>query len=510
MKRTSLLLGVGVLLLCLDARAVWVESGYMAGEFRLRNEMALLCGPQTIIEGFSFYLADKDWHPVFPKSNEPGYAVSVSGTTATMTSKANPAAKVEQVYTITPDGMRVDITAEILPNSGACYAVCDMFISKPVFAGAPVKRDGQAPLVLDPAKWATIDVDRVTLATPDGDWVFTLTSSGPGKWGLRSVCDRAWGAEEKKTFSFLNQASDVPAEGMTEKLSIEVRFLPKPDYAAKIDGLFAEKTSSYLPSLLRRYGAVSAESELPADPAQRAAWLTGKVCDVAANLDENGLDPQAGVVIPAPKSYQRGPGVFSVPQAFDVVCAPTHDAALEVLTEDLARFGVSVARTDPLPESTGLPAVLSFLHLKRASTQGSGKPGLVMGVWSRDAFVRNACKRLGIDVEEKSCGPEGYVLAVTPTMVLIAGGDDAGVLYGAQGRWRRRDPGRDDQRLAGYEIPRFLRRGCGPGGQHGGTAAAHPQHLFLLQGEHRCLRGAVVSAPVEIAPGTGVRQGAAG
>jgi hypothetical protein len=383
----------------------------MAGEF-LSDDMTLACGTQTIIESLSFYLADEAWKPLFPPSSGTVYDTRRAGSVITKKTRPNPLATVEEVYTLTPDGLRVDIAAEILPQSGAHYAVCDLFIGKPVFANAQVKREGQPTLGLDPAQWTQIAVNQVALATPVGEWLFSFTSSGPATWVLRSVCDRSWGPEEKKTFTFLNQVTGVPAAGLSQRLSIEAKFVPKPGALQDIDRQFVEKSSAYLTALLARYGVTPAAAEMPADPAQRVAWLAARVASASANLAESRLDPDAGTVIPAPKSYQRGTGVFRVPRELGIASAATHAAAIEVLAEDLARFGVTTTRVDP----GGAPAT----------------PGVLLGVPARDAAITQACARLGVSVDATTPGPEGYVLAVTPEAILVAGSDDAGVLYGAQ------------------------------------------------------------------------------
>lgn len=400
----------GILAGALAGRALSVESGYVAADVH-RGELALSFGLQKIVEGLSFYTADKDWKPVFPRTSGDGYETTVSGTVITARAKANPALKVEQVFTITAEGFRADITAQVLPNSGAYYAVCDLFIGKPVFANASVRREGQPALVLDPVKWTAIDVDRVILGTPDGDWTFTVSSSGPAKWVLRSVCDRTWGPDEKKTFTFLNSAERVPAEGLTETLTIEARFVPRAGILATFDRQFSTRAASCLSAQLGRRGVTVTEAEGPREPAQRVAWLATRLGDASADLNENGLDPQAGVVIPAPKSCEKGAGAFRVPPVLETTCTPAHAAAMDVLSEDLARFGVA---------------------LTRGAAQTAATPALVLGVPSTDVLVRAAYERLGLPADAAVTRPEGYLLAVTPETVLIAGADEAGVLYGAQ------------------------------------------------------------------------------
>lgn len=424
MKRYSLMLGI--LLLCWQARAVSVEAGYMRGDFPA-NDMALYYGPDKIIESLRFYLADKTWKGTFPPVD--GYNTAISGSVFRAKSKGNSLAKVEAAYTITPDGLKYDLTAHIHPHSGVHYAACDLLLNKAVFTNAVVQANGAGKIVLNPAKWKAIRVDQAVLATSLGDWRFTVTSGDHVPWVLRSVCDRKFGPEEKRTFSFLNQVTGVPATGMTVRLSVEAKFAPKADYQQQISRQCDEQASSYLSALLTRYGITSVKSDLPKESAQHVAWLAAKVASTSANLKENRLDPQAGTVIPTPKSYQRGTGVFRVPAKLTLLCTPDHSAALEVLTEDLSRFGVKIARTDPPAQPSGWAAIRSFFHLAKQPAPTSTTPTLLMGVPARDAFIKKACAELKLTVDTP---PEGYVLAVTSNSVLIAGHDDAGVLYGAQ------------------------------------------------------------------------------
>lgn len=427
MKQMTVFLAM--IALCGRAVAVSVEAEQVCADF-LQDSMSLSYGPTKVIEKLSFYLADEAWSTVFPARNTKGSRITAADTLVTVKSEKNAVADAEIIYTIRSDGMGVKIRAEVQPGTQAHFAVCDMFLSKPLFAGAEVKRAGQASLRLDPEKWDTIPVDEVTLATADGDWVFNVTGDGSAHWALRSVCDRTWGADELKTFSLLYQVTGIPETGMTVNLGIDVRFIPRPGYLASLNRLYDEKVSSYLLELLNKYGVSRPVAALPADPTERAVCLTTELCNVSSRLRPDRIDPRAGVVIPAPKSYVKGTGMFAVPADLRLVCSPVHEGAIEVLTEDLSCFGVNVKRSDPETVSPRgwFPAL--FGHRSRAA-KGSG-PSLLMGVPARDPFVQGACESLGISLTGPVSQPEGYVLVVKPEVVLIAGADDAGVLYGVQ------------------------------------------------------------------------------
>jgi len=73
------------------------------------------------------------------------------------------------------------------------------------------------------------------------------------------------------------------------------------------------------------------------------------------------------------------------------------------------------------------------LHLKtqRADRLEAGKRMILMGSVT-NPLIRAYCSRNHIDVSARNPGAEGYVLQVSPDMVLIAGSDDQGTFYGLQ------------------------------------------------------------------------------
>jgi len=391
-----------------------------------------------------FYLADRNWKDLFP--NKTSYEFEQSDSTVTQRTKSNPYVKAEIVHKVFTNGVRMDITAEILPNSGSQFAVWDIYLAKSVFAfakvrshGAPGQTSRRLGLVgnLDPKDWKTIAVDTLSLTTTNGEWTFTLGSDTPVKWELRSLCNNPTLGEAKRTFSLLNNFTKVPPGGMKEKLWFEARFTPKPGVATNNEDPFSEKVCAYLRTLLARYGSPTVDAKGPKTltplrvdppPSVQAQRLGSKVCAVSANLEASRLDPRAGIVIPEPKSYKRMQGFFVVPTALGVACSTNHEAALELLTGDLALHGVKVSKAEP-----------------------SGKTSFVMGVPTKDPAIADGCRRFGILVNEKTPGPEGYVLVVTPREVLIAGSDDAGVLYAAQTLRQLIRAGRN-----GAEIPAVM------------------------------------------------------
>ncbi|MBI4978642.1 MAG: family 20 glycosylhydrolase [Spirochaetes bacterium] len=390
--------------------ALHVESGNTALDVSAESAVCMY-GPYRIMQG-EFYLAHKGWGTLYPKADDAHETVVGDGTVS-IKPRNNKMIRSEMRHTATPDGVRIDVAAEILPNSGAAYAVIDCYLPKDIFANAAVKRDGMNDIALDPSNWTTIDVTNVTLALKDADWVFTFSSDRPNvTWKLRSVCDRPWGPEDRKTFTFLYQYENIPANGTTIKASIEARCVPKPGYIAAMETRFTERSSAYLQKLLTRYGRPM--EPLTGSAKERLMRLTKDVCAASANLDDGGIDRKSGTVIPEPKSYRRGSGIFSLPNKVTVACDAQHDAAFELIALACARFGVTAARVESSTPDAALNAAI------------------IIGVPPKDTSIANACRRFGVTVNEKTPGAEGYALSVTTNGVLIAGSDDAGVIYGAQ------------------------------------------------------------------------------
>jgi hypothetical protein len=51
---------------------------------------------------------------------------------------------------------------------------------------------------------------------------------------------------------------------------------------------------------------------------------------------------------------------------------------------------------------------------------------------ARNPLVRQSCTKMGINGDQHTLGPEGYILHSNKNLVLIAGGDDRGAFWGFQ------------------------------------------------------------------------------
>ncbi|MEK6793745.1 MAG: beta-N-acetylhexosaminidase [Spirochaetota bacterium] len=347
-----------------------------------------------------FSIADKSWKKIYPQPTD-SYQGKAEGVKSVFRSPKNAPVSAVITYTLASNGIRAVLEAAVPPNSGAHYAVWELFLTRGLFTDAVVKRQEQPDATLTADGWKTIDVESFTLSAKSGEWTFTLTSDDGVPWKLRSLCDRTWGPDERKTFSLLHQIENVPAEGMKSQCTVDIRFSPRADFFSTVEERSSAKAIAYMRSLLSRYDSEPAREFSTAR--ENAAWLSKRLAEVSADRTENRIDPNAGTIIPEPKTYIKDKGFFAVPQKVAIACG-IHEAAFEVLAEDLSRFGVSMTRSEAAP--------------------------ITMGV-NGDASVEAASKRLGI-AEKRETEKEGYTLVVTPKEILIAGADGAGVLYGTQ------------------------------------------------------------------------------
>jgi len=397
--------------MCAAAFGVSVESGNMRLDV-IHDRTTFFCGPETIIGQESFDVWGQEG------AARTYFDVTCDGTKIIKRAKKPEYITAEIVYTIEENGIKINLLAELRPNSGMRKLTWDIYLG-PSFVMAKMRRSGKPQIALDPKQWKVwLPVDKFSLETANGDWSFTMTAEGGGRWGLRALGK----SEKERKFDLMYSHLSIPADGASEKLSVEMRFTPKASYA--VEKKTSDKAFSYLRALLDRYTTAnsikvgqpqtSPSLAKPLTPiaqpgASQTELLAKQVCAASANLEPSRLPSGRGVVIPHPKSYIRGVGAFVVPQTLDVACSPKHEAAWELLSNEMARYGVKVRRVDP-------PVAAPF----------------VMGIASSDTTVAGACQRLGIAVNRLSSLTGGYVLVVSPKEVLLAGADGAGVIYGVQ------------------------------------------------------------------------------
>lgn len=390
-------------------------TGYQKGAIcRSPASMRLGYGSFNPIEVGEFYVTKQNWKTVFPASDKISlWDVEQGDGTVTFKTKAGSTdgVSVVAVYTLGVNAVSLKLAFDIPAGTSAHNIVWDLFLSEPLFSGASIAVDDvdKGTLRLDACPdntWVPIfkSVKRLTAKTKFGIWQFDLGSDDGTSWMLRGARD-AWRPADLRTFTlFYDHKGDVP-NGIKLNLSVDLKFTPvSPEVLADVK---AEARAAFMEVVLRRYGYPMPSAEMPARPVEKAAWLEKKVCAVSANLNENGLDPAAAIVIPEPKIHKKGKGAFKLPATLEIAATAEHEAAIEALSEDLALYKVKTIQV----------------------ALGRNAP-VVMGVAASDPALAKLCAAAAVNCQLLK--PEGYAIAVTPERVIVAGADERGVLYGAQ------------------------------------------------------------------------------
>ncbi|MBL8992172.1 MAG: hypothetical protein JNM63_02450, partial [Spirochaetia bacterium] len=352
---------------------------------------------EWVVTGADFYTASSSWGNLFPrKETTTKFEKKGSGLLVKLSDKTGNLA--EQSYVALTNGGRMEVSTTLVPGDLAKYLIWDVFLSRPLFAGATLRRSGSKDLVLDTNHWETIEVDEFTLVTEAGEWRFVLGGDAGVKWKLRSVCDRLWGPPEKRTFSLLWQFENIPSTGTKIHLSVDMVLSPKASWlAAKGEGRVAE----YFESLGLRYGAAP-----PKTKKMDIASLSAEAARRSSARGENRLDPRSPSVIPLPKKMTPGKGVFAFNEGR--VASSSSEGAFSLLSEELASRG---------------------LGLKRAS---SGEAASVVLGQIGEPAVTAAAKKLGMNLEALKGKSEAYALLVKEDSILVAGTELRALVHGIQ------------------------------------------------------------------------------
>ncbi len=142
-------------------------------------------------------------------------------------------------------------------------------------------------------------------------------------------------------------------------------------------------------------------------------------------------------IFPEPREIASSGGDFTVDEGVEIVLpkkASSEDAQLaEEFARDLAdRFAVHPKRT-------------------RLAKVDAGKRVILMGSID-NPLIRAYCAKAGIKVTRESPGPEGYVLRVEPSLILIAGSDERGAFYGMQSLRQLAERGPTGLRFRGVNV----------------------------------------------------------
>ncbi len=139
-----------------------------------------------------------------------------------------------------------------------------------------------------------------------------------------------------------------------------------------------------------------------------------------------------GALWPALRAVAAGdrPLVFPFPQEMETLAEefPVAEGTTILLPEHPAANDLKLARF--------LVAELSdryqiALRVRRAARLPADGPVIVMGSIG-NRLVQQYCRENGLDVDAATPGPEGYVLHVDASRIVIAGSDERGAFYGLQ------------------------------------------------------------------------------
>ena len=131
----------------------------------------------------------------------------------------------------------------------------------------------------------------------------------------------------------------------------------------------------------------------------------------AANLLARSAVP-AAPLIPEPKQVKSLPGAFSILAATPIIVGQKADA--------LDRRAAEVLRRE-LEEGYGIKA-----SIKTSAEVARPDGAIVLGEPHLNPLSAAVCRAAGVALSPKDPGPEGYVLTVSPSGVVVAGCDRAG------------------------------------------------------------------------------------
>jgi Glycosyl hydrolase family 20, domain 2/Glycosyl hydrolase family 20, catalytic domain len=151
----------------------------------------------------------------------------------------------------------------------------------------------------------------------------------------------------------------------------------------------------------------------------RTGWSTSLASSPAAPAQDSTASRRGDLplIFPHPRQIETSGTAFTLDREATII-APANAAKADLflaqlLTEDLSDrldLQLRTERMDRLPE---------------------GRRVIVMGS-AQNPLIRAACDQYHLELSENKPGPEGYILRVTESVVVIGGSDDAGAFYGLQ------------------------------------------------------------------------------
>ena len=364
-----------------------------------------------VVSGSNFSIAKPGWTGnVFPDPKGLGsspYRASTSrrGDTRILTLTGEIEGAVRNTITIEVGQARLRIenaySIEASPDVGYVYTEC--FLSKPLLDGAGYSDDtgGTGRLSVTEALGVmsenvrSVRVDTrfgaLTLEMAQEHSVAGETDKTPWQW--RSVCDRPWGPEDRKTFSVCNVAAITRSAPIVGRSELAIRFEP----SAAFEQEMAKRRAAQ--EAVRRELVGTRQARLEA----RAARLTKR---------------RGVMVSPMPQRLTVLDGDFAIGPGTMIVLDDTP-------TEEGKRAGLALARELREYYGLDLPVVPGSGAVSGAGRIMVGQPGV-------NAALRALLAGAGEQVTTGEPRPEGYVLHVTPRAVAVAGSDARGAWFGVQ------------------------------------------------------------------------------
>lgn len=418
-----LLFGLAVAAPVLEsARAAQVRADTPTAGLQLdfKGEMlAVSYAGIDLVVGAQFYFADAGWKTMFGvAARDFRRTVKHGGMRAAAEGTEDGIAAYAVRLGLTRDRLEIEFEYDVPTDSEVRFAVCDLFLSGPLFLEA--RRTG--PKGETSGEFHAFGpVEQVSFDTRVGQisWAFGTERVGEGQassWVLRDTRGQKWRPDSMKTFSFLNNFTKPQGTRLQEKMRAVLGVVPRPFLAASLEASGLLRVLERLgerPSQLRNDLGRIAQGDV-GDPEQAGHTLDGAEA-VATTLTQV-LSPSVTepVVIPQPQEMVRTEGQFVVDRDA-VIVVPSGATSDEgrgpaILNEELKDyFGLEV----PVVTAGRVPA---------------GKRGIVIGTVGRSPLLGGAAS--GIKTTDP--GAEGYVLHVTPERILVVGCDVRGAFYGVQ------------------------------------------------------------------------------
>ena len=364
---------------------------------------------ETLLEDTPIAFSDSGSRNLLFKENEVEVTTSSNAISIRATSILG---RFTAVYRMSRDRVMIKKEWAAAADQGIAAIFSETFFSKQFFSNASITSERAGTIRFAPetmVNW-TDQSRKVDIETGNARWNITMNSASGAGCLFRTATHQAWRPEKEKTLEalYLVQAMSNSSDSLTVDFSMR----PKPGSEGLLD-VFAgdqERSREYFASVLKKYNV---DASLSGD----AMTLAKQVCEVSAGLDETRLDPKRNIILPQPRSVEAGSRVFVAGPIVTVSCATDHAAARELLEQELWRYRMKAAYVAP-----------------------DASPQITIGV-ATEPVIRDICSRVGLDVGDE--GPEGYVIKVTPTKILIAGNDASGVVYGMQTLRQMIRPGRN-------------------------------------------------------------------